>query len=330
MSKVSYSLQSIHKVLKDNKPSKVCIVTSRGLLKKLNWALREINIPKANVILLRDGEKAKEWAELESLLEKFSQLNLDRNSLVIALGGGTVGDIVGFVTSIYLRGIKYIQVPTTLLAQVDSAHGGKTGINFLGYKNQIGSFYPPLLTVVDERFLDSLSREQIIDGLGEIIKSGLIKDASILTLLKKHTVDDLIGSSDMTMIIKKTIAVKNYFTNKDFKDRESRQILNAGHTIGHAIELKYGISHGKAVIIGLLEELKLSEKLGLTPVSVRANLEALLKRLGITIDSQLKAEWKTVLHDKKVSGNAIDFPVIVKAGQAKIVRIKLGVVKKYL
>ena len=130
---IAYSLKSIHKILEKNKPSKVCVVTSSKLVNKLNWAIKEIGVPKSNIILIPDGEKSREWKELEKLLEKFSNLNLDRDCIVIALGGGTVGDMVGFACSIYLRGLKYIQVPTTLLSQVDSAHGGKTGINFLNY-----------------------------------------------------------------------------------------------------------------------------------------------------------------------------------------------------
>lgn len=325
MTKILYSLKSIHEIINGNKPSKICVVTSEKLVKKLGWAIKEIGIPKSNIILLPDGEKAKEWNELEKLLREFSDLNLDRNSIVVALGGGSIGDIAGFTASIYLRGIKYIQVPTTLLAQVDSAHGGKTGINFLGYKNQIGTFQLPLAIVVDKRFPVSLSEEQIIDGLGEIIKAGLIKDRAILTLLKKHTISNLVQSSDFSMIIKKSIAVKNYFTEKDFRDNTSRQILNVGHTIGHAIELKYKISHGKAVIIGMVQELKIAESLKLTSSSVRTNLESLLSQLGIKLDMNMKADWKTIIHDKKVSGSTIDFPVIMNEGRVKLVKLDLRV-----
>ena len=159
MPKILYSLSSLSKILKEEKPSKVCIVTSRVLAKKLKWAIGEINLCGGKIIFVPDDETTKEWAEVESLLKRFIKLNLDRNSIVLALGGGTVGDMVGFATAICLRGIRYIQIPTTLVAQVDSAHGGKTGINFLKYKNQIGSFHEPLVTVVDTRFLKSLAEE---------------------------------------------------------------------------------------------------------------------------------------------------------------------------
>ncbi len=323
MSKIFHTLASIHKILKENKPSKVCIVTSKTLVKRLGWAIREMKIPASNIILLPDGEKAKTWKELEILLKQFSKLKLDRKSIVIALGGGTIGDITGFAASIYLRGIRYIQVPTTLLAQVDSAHGGKTGINFLAYKNQIGSSYLPIATIVDPRFIKSLGEEQIVDGLGEILKAGFIKDISILSLLRKHTLTTLVASPDLEKIIAKSIKVKKYFIEKDFKDNGLRQILNAGHTLGHALELKYKISHGRAIIIGMLQELKCMEALKLTDVSVRKDLEDLLTKLGIHIDMKMKADWNTIIHDKKITGTKIAFPVIVQTGKAKLVSIDL-------
>ncbi len=306
------------------------MVTSEKLIKKLVWAIKEIKIPKSQILLIPDGERAKTWQELEKLLNKFNILNLDRDSIVIALGGGTVGDIVGFTASIYLRGIRYIQVPTTLLSQVDSAHGGKTGINFLGYKNQIGSFYLPLAIITDPRFLTSLSEEQIVDGLGEIIKAGFIKDRSILSLLKKHNINNLRRSPDLSKIIRKSITIKNYFTRKDFKDHESRQILNVGHTIGHSIEMKYKISHGKAVIIGMFQELLFTELLGLTKSLIRKNLEDLLDQLGIKINISMKADWEMIIHDKKVSGGKIDFPVVVKEGKVKLIKLNLKLLRKFL
>ena len=330
MAKITYSLKSVHQIFKENKPSKVCVVTSEKLIKQLDWAVKEIGISKSQTVLLPDGEKTKRWGELEKLLEKFSNLNLDRQSIIIALGGGTIGDITGFATSIYLRGIKYIQVPTTLLAQVDSAHGGKTGINFLKYKNQVGSFHLPIAIIIETRFLKSLSKDQIVDGLGEIIKAGLIKDRTILSLLKKHSVNSLIKSSDLKKIIHKSISVKNYFTNKDLKDNKSRQILNVGHTFGHAVELKYKISHGKAVIAGIRQELMFAESQKLTSPSVRKNYENLLAQLNIKVDTNMKANWKTILHDKKISGNIIDFPVIVNEGKAKLIKIDLKTLKKTL
>ena len=328
MPKIIYSVDLLHDILKKEKPSKVCVVTSNKLAEKLSWAIKKIGIKNNDMVFLFEGEAAKEWGQLGYLLKRFSEMNLDRNSIVIALGGGSIGDVTGFAASIYLRGIRYIQIPTSLLAQVDSAHGGKTGINFLGLKNQIGAFHLPIAIIIDARFIKSLSEEQIINGLGEIIKAGFIKDISILALLKKHTVKDLIHSKDIVHIIRKSIAVKDYFTKKDWRDGGARQILNFGHTIGHAIELKYKISHGRAVLVGMLQELRLMEELKLAPAVVRKGLEDLLSGLGIAVDSSMKADWKTIHHDKKVLGKTIDLPVIIKEGKAKLVKLDLEDIRK--
>ena len=324
------SVKSIKTILRGKKPTSIIIVSSKNLINKLDWAIKEMNFPFASIIEIPDGESAKEWGEIEKLLKKFVNHNLGRNGIVIALGGGTIGDAVGFASSIYLRGVKYIQIPTTLLAQVDSAHGGKTGINFLGYKNQIGTFYSPLATIVDTRFIKSLSKEQIIDGLGEIIKAGIIKDSTILSFLKKETIDKLPASRKLLIIIEKAIKVKQYYINKDFKDTGVRQILNFGHTFGHAIELKYNISHGQAVIMGMLQELEVAEKLKLTPTSVKNNLEMLLESLGIKLDYKIKADHRSILHDKKLSGNQIFLPVILNEGKVKIIKLDAEKLKDFL
>jgi len=279
--------------------------------------------------MIPDGEAVKEWKYVQKLLQRFVELGLDRESLVIALGGGSVGDLVGFVASLYLRGIRYIQVPTTLLAQVDSAHGGKTGVNFLGYKNQIGTVYQPLATIVDTRFLKSLAQEQIIDGLGEIIKTGLIKDPSILSFLKKEKVTTLAKNPRLLTLVKKSLAVKQFYVEKDPQEFGVRKMLNAGHTIGHAIELKNKLSHGRAVLIGLREELEMCESLGLTPRTVRKQVEDLLRSLGIQLETNLSIDLRSLKHDKKLAGNQITLPVIKKVGQSRLVKIQLSTVEMY-
>lgn len=330
MTKILYNLLSLNKIFKEENPTSVCIITSSILEKKLKWAIKEIKFSGIKIITLPDGEKAKEWNEVTKLLKKFIELGFDRNSIVIALGGGTIGDVVGFVSAIYLRGIRYIQIPTTLLAQVDSAHGGKTGINFSNYKNQIGSFNFPVAIVIDPRFLKSLSKEQVIDGLGEIIKAGLIKDTSILSLLKRETLESIVQSPNLSKIIDKSIKVKQYYVNKDPKDVNVRQFLNVGHTVGHAIELKYDISHGMAVILGMLQEFACTESLKLSDLSVRKSLINILDSLGIKTGKNFKVDWKIILHDKKILGNKMVFPVVEKEGKARLVKLDLKTFKKAL
>jgi 3-dehydroquinate synthase len=322
--KVYYSLELIKAVIKDLKPTKIVLVSSGYLISKCGWAfikLAKLSPDKIQIIRVPDGEKAKEWPFLEKLLGKFIKAGLDRKSLVIALGGGSVTDLAGFASSVYQRGIRYINVPTTLLAQVDASIGGKTAINFFGYKNQIGTFHNPAAIIIDSRFLKTLKRKQIIDGLAEIIKAGLIKDRRILEIIKKS--NKKIGWNAVSgELILRAIRVKQYFVNKDPEDKNIRQILNFGHTIAHALELKYGLSHGEAVLIGMMEELKIAEKLGETKSEVRIYLKGILDGLDLDL-KLLKPDWKYVLHDKKIIGDEISLPVIKKIGEAKLIKIKL-------
>ncbi len=324
MSKTLYSLNSLNKILKKKKPSQVCIVTSKSIERKLRWAISEINFPNKKVLLIPDGETIKDWGEIEKILTQFIGLNLDRKSIVVAMGGGTIGDAIGFACSIYLRGIGYINLPTTLLAQVDSSHGGKTAINFLNYKNIVGTFYPTIATVIDLRFLKTLKKEHIMDGLGEIIKAGFIKDPDILKLLRKETLESLIKSKKLKTIIKKSIAVKKFYETRDPFDRGLRQILNVGHTIGHAVELNNDLSHGRAVLIGMLKEFEICENLGLISPSVKSILIELLNNLGIILEKNAKINRAAILRDKKVTGNYLTLPVVEKVGTAKLLKINLS------
>ena len=326
MFKIHFSLELLEKILKEARPSKIVLVSSSDLISKLGWAILELEkagSTKIEIIQIPDGEAAKEWDILKKLLSDFVVAKIDRKSLIIGFGGGSVTDLVGFASSIYQRGVNYINIPTTLLAQVDSSIGGKTGINFLEYKNQVGTFHNPIATIVDTRFLKTLNDEQIIDGLAEIIKAGLIKDTSILEIVKSHGMDILKKESIINELVLKSIKVKEYFVEKDPNDLNIRQILNFGHTIGHALELKYKISHGESVLIGMLEELKLSEKLGETKIEVRNSLNELFKGLNISLNKkQLEVDWEPILHDKKILGKEIVLPVVKELGKTKLIKIK--------
>ena len=339
MPKVLYHIEDLKNILKREKPSNVYLVTSNNIAKKLKWVFPVLaqagvfsvaGASKANIIYVPDGESAKTWNSLRDLLVRFSLLGLDRSSIVVVLGGGTTGDLVGFACSVYMRGIRYIQIPTTLVAQVDSAHGAKTGIDFLSHKNQIGSIYEPLSIIVDERVLKTLTKPQIIDGLGEIIKCGLIKDSSILELLKGETVDTLLKSAKLPSIIKKTIAVKDFYTSGDMTDKADRQMLNFGHTIGHAIELANNFSHGYAVLIGMLLELDFTNDLGITDEFVGSRIICLFNDLGIDLVDELKIDSKSIVHDKKINGDTIMLPVVLKEGDSKLIKIKTSELVKYI
>lgn len=327
MTSISNSLKSLKAILEEKKPSRVVLVSSDYLISKLDWAiieLKELISSDVKIIQVPNGEEAKEWDTLRGLLNDFTENGLDRKSLVIALGGGSITDLVGFASSIYLRGINYVNIPTTLLGQVDSGIGGKTAINFQGYKNQIGSFYEPIAIIVDVRFLETLNEAQIIDGLAEIIKAGLIKNPSILDIIKSHSFTELKEKPVIEELILKAIKVKEYFISIDPRDNGIRQILNFGHTIAHALELKYGLSHGQAVLIGMVEELRFGERLGETKSEVINYLNEIIRGLNITFEiKKLKIDWESILHDKKVLGSEINLPIVKKIGEAELIKVKL-------
>ncbi len=315
MAKIYFHADAVNQYIQKGKFSSVIIVTSKNIFNTNTWVFDLMK--NAEVIFVKDGEDAKSFDEFKKLLEAFCKFRIDKSSIIIGIGGGTIGDLVGFVASIYLRGITFINIPTTLLAQVDSAYGGKNGINFAGFKNQIGTIREADAVFVDSRFLNTLKRGQIIDGLGEIIKYGFIRDVSILRLLTK----DL---KNIDAIIKKSIACKYYFTDKDLYEQNIRAILNVGHTFGHGIELQYKISHGLAVIIGMLKEFEFTEKFGFSEKGLKVTLENILVNLDIHIDEKkydINAE--SLFHDKKVKGDHMDFPIVTSAGKSYMKKLKI-------
>jgi 3-dehydroquinate synthase len=334
MAPVLDSIKDIRRIITKEKPSRAVLLTTQKVSKILPWAVSDIKKQAGtypvHTIKIPDGERAKEVATLIFIFEKLIKCNADKKTLLIILGGGTVGDVGGLAASMYLRGISYVQIPTTLLAQVDSAHGGKTGINFSGFKNQLGTIYDPVATIVDTTLLRSLSRNQIIDGLGEIIKYGVIKNPHILSLLTHETVDSLMHSKQLKNIIEKSINVKEYFTKKDKLDNNIRLMLNAGHTVAHALELEYTLSHGQAVLIGIIQELNITEQLGYTDLAVKQKLLKLLKQLHISLPLNLKPNMKALLRDKKIQGKYILLPTVTKIGKSKLVTIPVPVFKKYV
>ena len=209
------------------------------------------------------NEKNKSLKIVNNFLKILLKKNFNRSDLIIGVGGGITGDVTGFVASIFKRGINFINIPSTLLAQVDSAIGGKTGVNSEYGKNLIGSFYQPKLVISDTTFISSLSKKEMICGYAEILKHSIIKDKNFFNWLKKNT-NSILSKKDAQLVyaIKKSCEIKIYFVNKDINERGSRMILNFGHTFAHAIEAKNNfskkITHGEAVLSGMIMEAKLS------------------------------------------------------------------------
>lgn len=322
MPSIFYSFNDLEKILTERDFSKVIVVSSEPVFSIATWATQRFQLlypPGFNTITIPDGERAKEWSVLEVLLKELLLKGADRQSVLVALGGGTVGDLVGFAASIYKRGLPYINIPTTLLSQSDSCIGGKTGINFQGYKNQVGTFYNPEAIIIDKRFLATLSQEQFVNGLGEILKMGIIKDPSIFADLASHDIHSLQKNDDLEKLVRKANQGKLYFINNDPGDKGVRQVLNFGHTIGHAIEIAHSLGHGEAVLLGMLMELQIGESLGVTPPSVRKTLVQTIGNLGIqTKQKNVEIDWKAILQDKKQQRGEIMLPVVSKMGNARI------------
>lgn len=194
-----------------------------------------------NCIIVDVGEKSKSIATLDYVTDELTLLNHRRSDLIIALGGGVIGDLAGFVASVYLRGVPFIQIPTTLLSQVDSSVGGKVAININGGKNLIGSFYNPLAVYIDTNTLKTLDTPQIKDGLGEVIKYGIIYNSEIIKELLNYNIETFFDVN-ILKLVSNCVRSKKHFVELDFYDKKERMILNFGHTLGHAIEKQYGLS----------------------------------------------------------------------------------------
>lgn len=273
-------------------------------------------------IVLNSGEKFKNKDSLFYILDLLSSHSFNRKDLVIALGGGVVGDISGLAASLYMRGIKIIQVPTTLLAMVDASIGGKTAIDNEYGKNLIGTFYQPSLVFCDTAFLNTLPPDIYKEGFGEIIKYNLIKDFGFFDYVLINTVTE-----HLEEIIESCIKIKQSVVEQDeFESKQIREVLNIGHTFAHAIEKvsDYLIPHGIAVANGIIYETALSYRLGLCDKSLFDKVYELVSKLGMIteIKSDANALVHAMLSDKKNTSNAVKFVLLEDIGAWKLISLK--------
>ena len=299
----------------------ILIVTDSGIPKKYIKELRAKISNNKNIYTheLPQGETSKSANEYLNLLEKLAKLKFDRSDLMIALGGGMVGDITGFTAASYLRGIDFIQIPTSLLAQVDSSVGGKTAINIERGKNLVGAFYNPKLVLISTSFLETLSNNQFRSGLGEIVKYSLLGNKKIRSILENNSKE--IQKKDpivMENLISESIKTKAKIVTKDEKENGIRAILNLGHTFGHAIESfkKYkGITHGQAVIYGIQIIARISYLEGLIDQSKYKDLDNTIHSLELDTDFQ-KFKYrdlkKFIMNDKKVTQGKLNLIMLDK------------------
>lgn len=278
--------------------------------------------------LLPAGEASKSINTAEQLIKWLADSGCRRDDEIVALGGGTVGDVAGFAASIYMRGIRWHIVPTTLLAMVDSSIGGKTAVNINGVKNLAGSFWQPSSVAIDPLVLDSLPRSEYMSGVGEILKAALL-DGDLLydTILQYH---ELICEGEpgiMEDVLYMACGIKADIVSADIHERGRRTVLNAGHTIAHAIESdsNYSVPHGKAVATGLLMEAKIGEKLGITEADTVNKIEELLDIYGLEKHYDFQSDIETIIAaDKKQRSDSLLVPFITEIGTALIEKVERG------
>ena len=276
------------------------------------------------------SEKNKNLAYVSKIYDFMLNKKLARDCLVIGIGGGITCDIAGFVSATFLRGVEFLLLPTTLLAQVDASIGGKTGVNHKGFKNMIGAFYQPSTVIVDSSTLKSLPKKEVLCGLVEVIKHGIILDNKFFSWIEKNTNDlKKLKISAIEFAIKKSIEIKAKVVSEDEKEKGLRAILNFGHTFGHAIETAGKnklYSHGEAVALGMLAASNLSENISDLSNLEIARIRNLLIRLGIRTSLKKKIDANTLIKfmesDKKKDKGIINFITIEKIGRAKIQRVK--------
>lgn len=277
------------------------------------------------LITIAAGERAKNLQVVHSCYEQLAAHRLERKSFIVALGGGVVGDLAGFVAATYLRGIDFVQVPTTLLAQVDSSVGGKVGVNLKAGKNLVGSFYQPRLVLADLNTLKTLPVREFRAGLAEVIKYGIIYDAVLFGRVERGLGKILqLDRALLSNIIARCCEIKAEVVAQDETESGLRAILNFGHTIGHAIEAVSGYGkylHGEAIAIGQIAAAKLSRRLRGLPAKDVTRIEALFSSAGLPVAfpstaGTRKKLFRAMQLDKKVSAGEINFVLVNKIGQA--------------
>jgi 3-dehydroquinate synthase len=283
------------------------------------------NLKKHAVALIPDGERAKTLATVSRLLDQMVALKMTRQSTVVAVGGGVVGDVAGFVASIYMRGIPVVQVPTTLLAQVDSSIGGKTGVNHRVAKNLVGTFYQPRLVLSDPLVLQTLPDREFASGLYEALKYGVIQDSDLFADFERSTAAFLRRDPDaMERLVARCAAIKADVVMKDEKESDLRRILNFGHTVGHGLEAaaRYqGIKHGEAVGYGMIAAARIGHVLDKLAENDRLRIEnavTSLGRLPALNGMQSKDVLNALQHDKKIRDGAVHFVLPREIGRVEI------------
>ena len=307
-------------VVTDSHVAELYLAKAVESLRKSGFAVQSCAVPA--------GETSKSQEMLFLLYSQFNQADITRTDLVVALGGGVVGDLTGFAAATYLRGCPLIQVPTTLLAQVDSSIGGKTGIDLPAGKNRVGSFYQPKAVVIDTGILSTLPRAKMAEGMAEVIKYGCIRDAMLFENIER-------GAFDLEWILERCVRIKTKVVQNDEFDTGERMILNFGHTLAHAVEKVTGytkLTHGEAVAVGMVYAAVLGENAGITPAGTAARIRAVLSRWNLPVSTDLDFDslYEAMLSDKKKLSGKIYYVFLRSIGEAAALPLTAGELREKL
>ena len=331
---VSYDI-SIDKLPQLSFDTKVAVVTNPTVAGyHLDTLLAHLDAPQVHVVTIPDGESYKTLETVENILNELFEYKLDRKSILIAFGGGVIGDMTGFTASLYQRGIDFIQIPTTLLSQVDASVGGKTGVNNKYGKNLIGAFYQPKAVYIDPEFLKTLPPREFAAGIAEIVKMAVMFDDAFFNFLGNADFHDEAVLKEM---IRRSVELKAEVVNQDEKEAGIRAVLNYGHTFGHVIENETGYSeylHGEAVAIGMVMANALAVALGMFEQEEADRVKRLLEGAGLPTHYEIKdvdAFYEHFFLDKKSAKGSIKFILPDGIGKHKIMKdIDEDIVKKAL
>lgn len=299
----------------------------------LQRSLNEAGLP-ATIVTIEAGEQSKNMQVLSQVLEQIAESGLTRSDVLVTLGGGVVGDLGGFAAASFMRGIAFVQVPTSLLSQIDSSVGGKVAVDLKAGKNLAGAFYQPKGVFIDTNLLSTLPVRFLHDGLAEAIKYGCIQDANLFEKIAGYADDsELLG--DIDSVVATCCAIKARIVEEDEFDTGLRGILNFGHTLGHAVEQHYAYgeyTHGEGVAIGMYQITKRTEEMGMTPAGTAEKIAEVLKKYNLPIEAGVEKSLliDTMAKDKKKSGNTITLIVLDELGNGRLHKINWQEVPNYL
>ena len=321
-------------LIKDIRPKGKCAVITDDNVDKFYGervmkSLKDAGIEAAKFVFPH-GEASKNHSTLLSIYDFLAEKGFTRSDYIAALGGGVVGDTAGFAAATYMRGIDFVQIPTTVVSQADSSVGGKTAVDIKAGKNLVGLFHQPRLVIADTETLSTLTPEFFSDGMAEVVKHGMIKSAELFELLSAQDI-----KANLVDIMKRNVTIKGQVVENDEREKGERMLLNFGHTLGHALEKYYdftGLTHGCAVAVGMSTFTHIAERRGMCKAGVADKLDALLTKCGLPITDPAPMDelFRLSLGDKKHLANGMNIVICSDIGKSEVVKMSVDEYEKFL